>query len=71
MPTLDKEMALACMETMIRVNEFEKVFHDAQRQGRIPFFLTSRGEEACAVGSVAALPLTDWVLPQYREMGKH
>ena len=31
MPTLDQDFALACINTMIRVNEFEKIFNDAQR----------------------------------------
>ena len=31
---------------MLRVSEFDKVFNEAQRQGRISFYLTSRGEEA-------------------------
>ena len=57
------------METMLRVSEFDKVFNDAQRQGRISFYLTSRGEEACSVGSAAALREDDWMLPQYRELG--
>ena len=34
------------MTVMIRVNEFDKIFLDAQRQGRISFYMTSRGEEA-------------------------
>jgi len=54
---------------MMRTQEFDKVFLDSQRQGRVPFYLTSRGEEAAAVGSAAALHPTDWMLPQYREMG--
>ena len=54
---------------MVRVSEFDKVFNDAQRQGRISFYLTSRGEEACSVASAAALSDTDFILPQYRELG--
>ena len=57
------------MVTMMRTQEFDKVFLESQRQGRIPFYLTSRGEEAASVGSAAALHPTDWMLPQYREMG--
>ena len=59
----------ALMATMVRVNEFDKIFLDAQRQGRISFYLTGRGEEGCIVGSAAALHANDWVLPQYRELG--
>lgn len=51
------------------LSEFDKVFLDAQRQGRISFYLTSRGEEACTIGAAAALDHRDWILPQYRELG--
>ena len=68
-PELDRQIALACMSTMLRVAEFDKVFNDAQRQGRISFYMTSRGEEACSVASAMALQPTDWMLPQYREVG--
>lgn len=40
-----------------------------QRQGLISFALSSLGEEACAVGSAAALQASDWMYPQYREAG--
>jgi len=69
LPELSQETALAMQETMLKVSEFDRIFNDAQRQGRISFYLTSRGEEACAVGSCAALESKDWILPQYRELG--
>ena len=68
-PRLTREEALAMMITMVRVQEFDKVFLESQRQGRIAFYLTSRGEEAASIGSAAALDPLDWMLPQYREMG--
>jgi len=68
-PELDKETLLAMQITMVRVSEFDKVFNDAQRQGRISFYMTSRGEEACSVASAAALHDRDFILPQYRELG--
>merc|ERR1719240_1853263 len=68
-PTLSREAALAMMVSMVRVQEFDKIYLDAQRQGRISFYMTSRGEEAASVGSAAALQPNDWVLPQYRELG--
>lgn len=40
-----------------------------QRQGTITFAMSSLGEEACAVGSAAALDIGDWMYPQYREAG--
>jgi len=69
MPNVSEDILHAAILTMIRVNEFDKVFNDAQRQGRISFYLTSRGEEACSVASAAALHDEDWMLPQYRELG--
>ena len=44
-PELNREQALAIMVTMVRVSEFDKIYLDAQRQGRISFYMTSRGEE--------------------------
>lgn len=40
-----------------------------QRQGIISFAMSALGEEACAVASAAALTLSDWIYPQYREAG--
>jgi len=68
-PELDQETCVRMMETMVNVNEFDKVFFDAQRQGRLSFYFTNRGEEAQAVGSGAALAPEDWLWPQYRELG--
>ena len=53
-PELDDETMLGMQATMVRVSEFDKVFNDAQRQGRLSFYFTNRGEEACSVGSGAA-----------------
>uniref|UniRef100_A0A7S0LCF9 2-oxoisovalerate dehydrogenase subunit alpha n=1 Tax=Coccolithus braarudii TaxID=221442 RepID=A0A7S0LCF9_9EUKA len=69
LPDIPDEMCIRMQETMVRVNEFDKVFNDAQRQGRLSFYFTNRGEEACSVGSGAALHDRDWVWPQYRELG--
>lgn len=40
-----------------------------QRQGRLGFYMTSTGEEACQVGAAWALRPEDWVFPSYREPG--
>ncbi len=39
-----------------------------QRQGVISFAMSSLGEEACAAASAAALEVSDWLYPQYREV---
>jgi 2-oxoisovalerate dehydrogenase E1 component alpha subunit len=69
LPEIDKETCVKMISTMVSVNEFDKVYNDAQRQGRLSFYFTNRGEEAVAVGTAAALKFTDWIWPQYRELG--
>jgi len=69
LPEIDKETCVKMITTMVSVNEFDKVYNDAQRQGRLSFYFTNRGEEAVAVGTAAALKTTDWIWPQYRELG--
>ena len=68
-PDISDEILVRMQETMVSVSEFDRVFYDAQRQGRLSFYFTNRGEEAQAVGSAAALQDNDWVWPQYRELG--
>ena len=40
-----------------------------QRSGRISFCVTTKGEEATQIGTVAGLRPTDWVFPAYRQPG--
>jgi len=54
---------------MIRLRQMDDVLQDAQRQGRISFYMTCRGEEAIHIGSASALEKQDIVLAQYREAG--
>lgn len=54
---------------MIRTRIVDERMLLLQRQGAISFAMSSMGEEACAVGSAAALDLADWMYPQYRESG--
>jgi 2-oxoisovalerate dehydrogenase E1 component alpha subunit len=54
---------------MIRLREMDTILQNAQRQGRISFYMTCHGEEAIHIGSAAALTLEDTVLAQYREAG--
>lgn len=42
---------------------------DAQRQGRLSFYMVSAGEEGIAIGSASALVPEDVVFCQYRETG--
>ena len=45
------------------------IMFDAQRQGRISFYMVSAGEEGIAVGSTSALDSSDPIFAQYRETG--
>lgn len=45
------------------------IMFDAQRQGRLSFYMTSQGEEGTCVGSASALEAEDVVFSQYREAG--
>jgi len=66
---VDKEEALKLYTNMVRLAAMDKVFFDAQRQGRISFYMTSMGEEAAVIGSAAGLKPSDEVFAQYREQG--
>ncbi|MFS7940963.1 putative 3-methyl-2-oxobutanoate dehydrogenase (2-methylpropanoyl-transferring) [Helianthus anomalus] len=49
---------------MVTLNTMEKFLYEAQRQGRLSFYLTTYGEEAINLGSAAALSSDDIVLAQ-------
>ncbi|KAJ1963140.1 hypothetical protein H4R35_007279 [Dimargaris xerosporica] len=67
-PAVDQELAVRIYREMITMNAMDKVLYEAQRQGRISFYMTSYGEEAL-IGSAAALHPTDVIFGQYREAG--
>ncbi|UKZ79982.1 hypothetical protein TrVFT333_007746 [Trichoderma virens FT-333] len=51
------------------VNIMDSIMFDAQRHGRVSFYMVSHGEEAVMVGSAAALAPEDVITCQYREHG--
>lgn len=67
-PISDKAL-LKGYETMVITRLVDERMITLQRQGTISFALSSLGEEACSVASAAALELSDWMYPQYRESG--
>lgn len=67
LPDIDKDLAVKMMTTMVRHNMTDRILLEAQRQGRISFYMTSFGEEAAVVGSAAALQPQDYCFLQYRE----
>ncbi|KAK6132238.1 hypothetical protein DH2020_034021 [Rehmannia glutinosa] len=66
---VDKETAVKMYRSMVTLQIMDTIFYEAQRQGRISFYLTSMGEEAINIATAAALTSDDVVLPQYREPG--
>lgn len=59
-----KEVAIKMYSDMVTLQMMDNIFYEAQRQGRISFYLTTLGEEAINIGSAAALSADDFVLPQ-------
>ncbi|GLU00927.1 hypothetical protein SLE2022_182610 [Rubroshorea leprosula] len=66
---ISKEVALKMYNGMVTLQFMDTIFYEAQRQGRISFYMTTIGEEAINIASAAALNDDDLVLPQYREPG--
>lgn len=56
---------------MVTLQVMDTIFYEAQRQGRISFYLTSNGEEAINIASAAALTSDDVVFPQVRKPAKY
>lgn len=84
-PNLEREHCIKMYKNMTLLNTMDKILYDAQRQGRISFYMTNFGEEvllcemhpcecsrllqAAHVGSAAALNERDLIYGQYREAG--
>ncbi|XVF55895.1 hypothetical protein PTKIN_Ptkin06aG0073000 [Pterospermum kingtungense] len=66
---VSKEVAVKMYKDMVTLQIIDNTFYEAQRQGRISFYITSAGEEAINIASAAALTEQDIILPQYREPG--
>mmetsp|Transcript_909 Transcript_909/g.1206 ORF Transcript_909/g.1206 Transcript_909/m.1206 type:complete len:431 (+) Transcript_909:23-1315(+) len=69
MQSFDKSTLVEQYRTMCRIQALDDIFYNAQRQGRISFYMQSTGEEATHIGSASALSPSDLVFAQYREVG--
>jgi len=67
--TIDDDILIKGYKTMLLTRHIDERMITLQRQGQITFALSSYGEEACSVASAAALEMSDWIYPQYRENG--
>ncbi|GAM89742.1 hypothetical protein ANO11243_077810 [Dothideomycetidae sp. 11243] len=68
-PAVSDEELLKMYNDMLTVSIMDLIMFDAQRQGKISFYMVSAGEEGIAVGSAAALDPRDPIYAQYRETG--
>ncbi|KAL6073928.1 2-oxoisovalerate dehydrogenase subunit alpha [Balamuthia mandrillaris] len=68
-PNVPKDVALKMYKHMVLLNTMDSVLYEAQRQGRISFYMTSFGEEATHIGTASVLDKSDVVYGQYREQG--
>ncbi|KAL3465988.1 thiamine diphosphate-binding protein [Aspergillus heterothallicus] len=68
-PNVSNEEVLTWYKNMLTVSIMDVVMFEAQRQGRLSFYMVSAGEEGISVGSAAALTPDDVVFAQYRETG--
>ncbi|EAW16102.1 thiamine pyrophosphate-dependent dehydrogenase E1 component subunit alpha [Aspergillus fischeri NRRL 181] len=66
---VSNEEILTWYKNMLTVSVMDVIMFEAQRQGRLSFYMVSAGEEGISVGSAAALTPDDVVFAQYRETG--
>ncbi|CAJ2505263.1 Uu.00g126570.m01.CDS01 [Anthostomella pinea] len=68
-PDLSEEEVVKLYRNMLMISIMDLIMFDAQRQGRLSFYMVSAGEEALSVGSASALDQQDVIFCQYREQG--
>ncbi|MGQ0554303.1 MAG: thiamine pyrophosphate-dependent dehydrogenase E1 component subunit alpha [Planctomycetota bacterium] len=66
-PDLSPERLVSLYRWMVTVRILDTRMLALQRQGRIGFYGTCKGQEAATVGSGAAMEQDDWVFPALRE----
>ena len=66
---LPKEELLELYEVMVVTRLLDQEFINLQRQGQLALYPSAKGQEAAQVGAAAALEPTDFMFPQYREIG--
>ncbi|ORV13918.1 pyruvate dehydrogenase (acetyl-transferring) E1 component subunit alpha [Mycobacterium celatum] len=56
-------------EMMVVTRDLDTELVNLQRQGELALYAPCRGQEAAQVGATACLRKSDWLFPQYRELG--
>ena len=60
-PKLDKSFLMRIYKTMAMLSKFDVIMYEAQRQGRVSFYMQNHGETAAQLGSASALDPDDMV----------
>jgi 2-oxoisovalerate dehydrogenase E1 component alpha subunit len=68
-PHLTAQQLRGGLETMLRTRHFDARMIAVQRQGRLSFYVSSKGEEAAAVAGAMAYAQRDMLFPTYRQQG--
>ncbi|KAJ8124477.1 hypothetical protein O1611_g9163 [Lasiodiplodia mahajangana] len=66
---LSNDEVVELYKKMLMISIMDVIMFDAQRQGRLSFYMVSAGEEALSVGSASILDKQDVIFCQYREQG--
>ncbi|KAM0341895.1 hypothetical protein ACHAPU_009831 [Fusarium lateritium] len=68
-PDISDEEVIRLYKDMVFISIMDLIMFDAQRQGRLSFYMVSAGEEAVSIGSSSVLDREDVMFCQYREQG--
>ncbi len=66
---LPPETLVWLYENLVVTRDLDIEFVNLQRQGEFALYASCRGQEAAQVGAAACLRKTDWLFPQFRELG--
>lgn len=65
--SISTDCLIGMLKNMLLTRHMDERMLTLQRQGKISFAMSSKGEEGCVTASAAALDGADWIYPQYRE----
>lgn len=68
-PDLSEEELKDLYRWMLRIRTYDGRAIRLNRQGRLGFYAPMAGQEACQIGTMAALRRSDWLFPSYRDLG--
>lgn len=68
-PQLTAQQLRSGLEMMLRARHLDARMMNMQRQGRLTFYLSSRGEEATSVAGAMVYAHHDMLFPHYRQVG--